>query len=836
MSGENLSDVAAIVNSTCDTSPGICEVGGSGLMLPLFAPDEQTWPLELRAVLYFTGLFWSFMGVGIVSDIFMGSIEKITSKKKRVFSSNLQTFITVKVWNDTVSNLTLMALGSSAPEILLSVIELLKNGMYSGDLGPSTIVGSAAFNLLCITAVCVSAIPGGEFRRIKDIQVFAVTATFSVAAYLWLIVICMLWTPDVITIPEALITFFLFPVLVLLAFLADKGYFTRGGKNKEAEKVLLDAATEQEIATMRMRILKKHGTGIPDDKVVALIREEFGAAEEPSRAARRMAATEKLFGGGRRKSDTKVVPVQLSPEQQEAAKPVVTFAFEHLEYSCLESCDTLELLVSRESDSTEPLGKGSVMYRTKEITAKDGKDFIKVEGKLEFDEDETEQMIYIKILDDDEHEPDTYFDVELYNPYSADEAKVETTLGKNKKAHVRIVDDDAVGILAFSNQEEKVAEDFSGEKVIAIMVHRHAGAKGAISCAYRTEDGTGIAGIDYEEATGTLEFADQETEAKIELTIKPRGRFDTTSIFRLYLEEVTGGAGFAAHTDGGEECCICTIVVGSDEATKRRADKLKQAFKVNWEVQMMARDNWKDQFTDAVLLDPGEATGCELVTAWVFHLITMPWKVIFALIPPVDYCGGWLCFCSSLAMIGMVTAVIGDLAELCGCVVNMPDEITAISLVALGTSLPDTFASKTAAEQDPTADASIGNVTGSNSVNVFLGLGLPWTIGAVYWAALGELSPDDPWFTKYRGESVLDIYPNGGQFVVLGGNLGFSVAVFCCCATTCIIVILLRRWFVGGELGGPKGIMYATSSFLVCLWLTYVGLSSWRVLTDKGDC
>ena len=28
-------------------------------------------------------------------------------------------------------------------------------------------------------------------------EVFAVTATFSVLAYVWLIVICMLWTPDV---------------------------------------------------------------------------------------------------------------------------------------------------------------------------------------------------------------------------------------------------------------------------------------------------------------------------------------------------------------------------------------------------------------------------------------------------------------------------------------------------------------------------------------------------------------------------------------------------------------------------------------------------------------
>lgn len=48
-----------------------------------------------------------------------------------------------------VANLTLMALGSSAPEILLSVIEgIMRLGGKPGELGPSTIAGSAAFNLL----------------------------------------------------------------------------------------------------------------------------------------------------------------------------------------------------------------------------------------------------------------------------------------------------------------------------------------------------------------------------------------------------------------------------------------------------------------------------------------------------------------------------------------------------------------------------------------------------------------------------------------------------------------------------------------------------------------
>jgi len=42
----------------------------------------------------------------------------------------------------------------------------------------------------------------------------------------------------------------------------------------------------------------------------------------------------------------------------------------------------------------------------------------------------------------------------------------------------------------------------------------------------------------------------------------------------------------------------------------------------------------------------------------------------------------------------------------------------------------DTFASKVSAIQDPYADNAVGNVTGSNAVNVFLGIGIAWTVAA----------------------------------------------------------------------------------------------------------
>jgi len=49
-----------------------------------------------------------------------------------------------------------MALGCSAPEILLTIIETCSTlGKKPGELGPSFIVGSAAFNYFVVTALSI---------------------------------------------------------------------------------------------------------------------------------------------------------------------------------------------------------------------------------------------------------------------------------------------------------------------------------------------------------------------------------------------------------------------------------------------------------------------------------------------------------------------------------------------------------------------------------------------------------------------------------------------------------------------------------------------------------
>lgn len=92
------------------------------------------------------------------------------------------------------------------------------------------------------------------------------------------------------------------------------------------------------------------------------------------------------------------------------------------------------------------------------------------------------------------------------------------------------------------------------------------------------------------------------------------------------------------------------------------------------------------------------------------HFLTFGWKILFSLVPPVGLFGGWLSFFVSLAMIGLLTAIIGDMASIFGCLVGLEDSVTAITFVALGTSLPDLFASRAAARAEKHADNAIGKL------------------------------------------------------------------------------------------------------------------------------
>ena len=56
---------------------------------------------------------------------------------------------------------------------------------------------------------------------------------------------------------------------------------------------------------------------------------------------------------------------------------------------------------------------------------------------------------------------------------------------------------------------------------------------------------------------------------------------------------------------------------------------------------------------------------------WPIHVLSLPWKLLFALTPPCYLAGGWLTFVVALLFIALLTALVGELAEFFGCVIGI---------------------------------------------------------------------------------------------------------------------------------------------------------------------
>ncbi|KAK7116425.1 hypothetical protein V1264_002110 [Littorina saxatilis] len=217
----------------------------------LLLPAENLWSEGMRGFLYTVALAYLFMGIAIASDMFMCSIEVITSKKRKVvlWDEERQEKVEreVLLWNETVANLTLMALGSSAPEILLATGEMvgdLDDREPRDALGTFTIIGSAAFNLLIITAVCVMSVPTGEVKTIKELGVFIVTSIWSIWAYVWMLIVVQYISPGQIDPWEAWVTLGYLPLFVFMSYLTDRGCCCA---KRKVEGV--DSEEDQEVST-----------------------------------------------------------------------------------------------------------------------------------------------------------------------------------------------------------------------------------------------------------------------------------------------------------------------------------------------------------------------------------------------------------------------------------------------------------------------------------------------------------------------------------------------------------------------------------------------------------
>ncbi|KAI3449472.1 hypothetical protein Pfo_006137 [Paulownia fortunei] len=501
-------------NSTADNIDGGSNILGiEKCQFYLLFRDETKLGHGFRGFLYFLALAYCFIGLSAITARFFRSMENVVKHTRTVEEIDPRTntkFVRhKKVWNYTIADITLLAFGTSFPQISLATIDAIRNlgNLYAGGLGPGTLVGSAAFDLFPIHAVCVVVPKAGELKKISDVGVWLVELFWSFWAYIWLYIILEVWTPNVITLWEALLTVLQFGLLLIHAYAQDKRW---------PYLSLPLARTER-----------------PEDWV----------------------------------------PVETAP------------------------------------------------YR---------------------DENTAHDHVYQKLLDTD--------------------------------------------IAGSSDQsQEEIPEKYN---VLSI---------------------------------------------------------------------------------------------------------------------------WKQQFIDAFVLESSESrklnNTCLRVAKAFWELLLAPWRILFAFVPPCQIAHGWISFILSLIFISGIAYIVTKLTDLISCVTGIDAYVIAFTALAAGTSWPDLVASKIAAERQITADSAIANITCSNSVNIYVGIGIPWLINTLY--------------NYFAYKEPLRIENAGG--------LSFSLLVFFATSVGCIGVLVFRRLTLGAELGGPKFWAWVTCVYFMLLWLIFVVLSSLRV-------
>lgn len=496
----------------------------------------------LRAILYFIGLAYCFIGLSAITARFFLSMENVVKHTRKVVVvdplTKVESVKYEKLWNYTIADITLLAFGTSFPQISLATIDAIRNlgSLYAGGLGPGTLVGSAAFDLFPIHAVCVVVPKAGELKKISDIGVWLVELFWSFWAYIWLYIILKVWTPNVVTLLESFLTVLQFGLLLLNAYAQDRRW--------------------------------------------PYLSLPFSRSERP----------------------LDWVPEEASPHKHESF--------------------------------------------------------------------EKETLDFPQVSDDEDRNIVDIFSIHAY---------------------------DRTDPLYQALPSDEVAES------------------------------------------------------------------SATQVLRK-IEKIVDDASFLSL--------------------------------------------WKQQFMDALVFENKKLEGMFLrLIRLIWYIILLPWKFMFAFVPPYCIAHGWIAFISSLLFISGIAYIVTKITDLISCVTGINAYVIAFTALAAGTSWPDLVASKIAAERQTTADSAIANITCSNSVNIYVGIGFPWLIDTAY----NYFAYHEP----LRIESA--------------EGLSFSLLVFFCTSVGCISVLVLRRLVFGAELGGPRIWAWVSCGYFMLLWLIFVTLSSLKV-------
>jgi len=198
----------------------------------------------------------------------------------------------------------------------------------------------------------------------------------------------------------------------------------------------------------------------------------------------------------------------LSIVDDDTTDPSVQFANTNFTVDEADSTATLTVTLSEPAAITT-----TVDWATADLAnpthATAGEDYTASNGTLTFTAGQTSQTIDVSLLPDPDPEDDEDFKVTLSNASGLQ-------IGDPNPAQVTILDDDGTGTLELSALRYDAAES-SGHATIT--VRRVGGSGGTASVDYATTDGSAHAPADYTAVSGTLNFADGETQKTIEIPL-----------------------------------------------------------------------------------------------------------------------------------------------------------------------------------------------------------------------------------------------------------------------------------------------------------------------------
>ena len=353
---------------------------------------------------------------------------------------------------------------------------------------------------------------------------------------------------------------------------------------------------------------------------------------------------------------------------------------------------------------------------------------------------------------------------------------------------------------------------------------RRSGSDGTVAIEYTTKDVTATAGKHFEETKGLLTFASGATRKPIRVPVLPftqedvsvrsgNGLIAGSMGFKMLLSNPTGGVVL-----GPRKECRVVFVPGRHLETIAEEHPLltgggEKKEEVEGEEEFDLWSEWQAQFEEAIL--PGfdrEEGG--LWSGMALHYVSSTFKLFAAVMPPPKFAGGYPTLVIAVLILTGMMFIVSEVAAMLGCAMGLSELMTGLSIVALGTSLPDTFGSMYAAILSESADEAVGNIMGSNSANVLLGLGIPWVFCSLYYNSKN---------TVYR---------------VTADSLGFSIMVFNCLAVIALVMLVFRRFTAGGELGGKTRLvqwmlfMAFVSGWLISLIVT--GLYDYGHIPNAG--